>query len=173
MTTVASDVGERTLVRTRRRVSGAEVAWVMLFLDGLLLGMGSLFWLLRGHFFDTRFYDTVTGGIWPIATALGPSLVQVASAGVRLAGLLGSIASIFIVATSATSFRRRERWAWYVMWTLPAFAVFDFAIVAGYQAATLTALVWDLALFALALAALVLTVGEFFPNGGDASAPAQ
>ena len=115
---------ERELpMRTRRKA--AETAWVLLFLDGLLLGGTSMFWIAWGRFFDTGVYQAISAGTWPTAAALAPSVERVAGVGVRLAGFLGAMASLFVIAVSVTSFRRGERWAWYLMWMLPCFATLD------------------------------------------------
>ncbi len=152
-----------------------DVASGLLLLDGLLIGTSSLFWLVRGRYFDARFYDTVTGGLWSLATGLGADVERVVSSGVRLAGLLGLMASVFVVTVGCTSFRRREPWAWYVMWSLPAFGALDLALVAADEAITPLSVAWHLAVFALAFAALVLSTAEVFPtneNGARAEAPA-
>jgi hypothetical protein len=150
---------------TRRAANAAEVAWVALFLDGLLLGCASLFWIVRGRFFDPGFYEALTGGTWAIVTqVVSPSVERVAAAGVRLAGFLGAMSSIFVTVIALTSFRRLEKWSWYVVWVLPAFAALDFALIAGYGAVTVTSVVWDAALMGLALVALALSYRAIFPR---------
>lgn len=152
----------------------AEIAWVLLFLDGLLLACGALFWIMWGRFFDHGFYEALTGGTWAVAEPLvSPRIEHVAAAGVRVAGFLGAMASVFVLAISTTSFRRKERWAWYVMLTLPAFATLDFGLVAGYGAVTPVSVAWDLSLFALALTALALSYREFFTGSTAVTRRAQ
>ena len=140
----------------------ADVAWVLLFLDGVVLLCSALFWITRGRFFDPGFYEALTGGTWSIASALMPSLDRVATASVRFAGLLGVVTSAFVIAIATTSFRRGERWAWYAMLLLPAFAVLDFSLVAGYGAVTPTSVAWDAVIGGLALVSLVISYRAFF-----------
>lgn len=149
----------------QRREPADEVAWVLLFVDGLVLGSSSLFWILRGRFFDRGFYEAITGGGWTLFSAIvSPGLENATTAATRLAGFLGAMSSILIIAIAMTSFRRGERWAWYAMWTLPAFAVLDFGLIAGYSALTVTSVTWDITLFGLAMASLVLSYRRFFPR---------
>lgn len=172
------DVGndDEPLVKQAKHHSAAEVAWVLLFIDGVLLGCSALFWIIRGRFFDPGFYEAVTGGSWAVASALVPSLDRVATAAVRFAGFLGAVASVFVIAISTTSFRRRERWAWYVMLTLPVLGALDFSLVAGYDAVTPTSLLWDLALSGLAAISLTLAYRAVFapitPSGEELPSPA-
>lgn len=142
--------------------AAADVGWVLLFIDGLLLGCSALFWIMRGRFFDPGFYEAITGGAWSTASALMPSLDRVATAAVRFAGFLGAVTSAFVIAIATTSFRRGERWAWWVMLALPVFAALDFSLSAGYDAVTATSLVWDLAVAGLAVASLAVTYRAFF-----------
>ena len=142
--------------------TAADVAWVVLFIDGLLLLCSALFWITRGRFFDPGFYEAITGGTWSIASTLMPSLDRVATASVRFAGLLGVATSALVIAIATTSFRRGERWAWYAMLVLPAFAVLDFSLSAGYGAVTPTSVAWDVALGGLAIVSLALAYRAFF-----------
>ncbi len=163
-------------LRAEKHSNAAEVAWVLMFIDGLLLGCSALFWISRGRFFDRGFYDAITGGTWTAASALVPSLDRVATAAVRFAGFLGALTSALVIAIATTSFRRGERWAWYVMLGLPAFAALDFSLAAGYDAVTLTSLAWDVAIAGLATFGLILTYRTCFarvpPVGEEHPAPA-
>jgi hypothetical protein len=140
----------------------ADVAWVLLFLDGLVLLCSALFWITRGRFFDPGFYEALTGGTWSVASALMPSLDRVATASVRFAGLLGVVTSALVIAIATTSFRRGERWAWYAMLLLPAFAVLDFSLSAGYEAVTPTSVAWNVTIAGLAIVSLGISYRAFF-----------
>jgi len=165
---------DERLMEARRHKAPSEVGWVAMFLDGLVLGCGALFWALWGRFFDPGFYEAVSGGTWAVTSALvSPGIERVASAGVRLAGFLGVMSSVFVIAIALMSLRRRQRWAWYVLWAVPAFAALDFAMVAGYQALTLTSILWDAALLGLALVGLGLSYRAIFPPPGAAEIPAE
>jgi hypothetical protein len=149
----------------RHRAPAAEVGWVLLFLDGLLLGSSSLYWIARGRFFDRGFYQAIGASSWPsFSDFLSPQIEGAISAAVRLAGFLGLMASVFILAMATTSYRRAERWSWYMAWTLPVLAVLDFGLTAGYRAVTFFTLLWELSLAGLALTSLALSYRHFFPE---------
>jgi hypothetical protein len=152
---------ERELSLTSPVRGGAETVWVLLFLNGVILGCSSLYWMTRGRFFDPQFYEAITGSSFESAI-LSTRAEALSAAGVRLAGFLGFIGSVFIVAVSATSFRRGERWAWYAMWTLPLLATLDFALLAGYEALSPIAVCWDAMFLVLSLAALIGSANSFF-----------
>jgi hypothetical protein len=150
---------------TSHHASSVEDAWVLLFLDGIVVGLTSIYWLFWGHFFDRGFYEATTGVSWANLIGFVPYLEQLTSTAVRLAGACGVMTSILVIAIAATAFRRRERWAWYAMWTLPLLATLHLGIVAGYAATTAVSISWEIAVFGLALLAIASSYRDFFPNG--------
>jgi hypothetical protein len=156
------------------RTTAGATAWVLVFLDGLLLGCGALYWLARGRFFDENVYEKISGTPWTTITSLFPSIEKVASVAVRLSGVLGLCASILVMAVALTGYRRGERWAWYATWALPFYCSLEIATLAGYRALTPTVAVWDIALLTVALLALITPYQWFFaPRPRDADALAN
>jgi hypothetical protein len=139
------------------RRSAASTAWVLVFVDGVLLGCGSLYWLLRGRFFDENVYRALTA-----TTASDVPAENVTSVAIRLAGVLGLSASLVFIALALGAYRGGDRWAWYATWAIPLYCSLEIATLASYQALTPTVAVWDLGLFSLALAALVAGYRHFF-----------
>jgi hypothetical protein len=84
----------------------------------------------------------------------------------RLTGALGLSAGLVFMGVAAAGYRRGERWAWYILWTLPLYATLDLATLAAYRALTLTNAAWDLLLIFLSLAGLLIPYRSFF--GGPA-----
>jgi hypothetical protein len=152
-----------------RREPGTT-AWVLVFLDGFLLGCASIYWIVRGRFFDENLYAALAGtpGFGP----MGPLPVNedIVSAAIRLGGVLGLCASILVMAIALTAYRSGQRWAWYAIWALPFYCSLEIATLAGYHALTATAVVWDLGLLAAALFALVVPYRWFFPTPQPAPA---
>ena len=79
-----------------------------------------------------------------------------------------------LVAMSAIllfAFRRRERWAWWVMWTLPAWAASAFALNLVYGVAPGQAppppMISAPIVAALAVAILLLSAPRFFSGRGS------
>jgi len=141
------------------RHTAGSTAWVLVFLDGLLLWCGSLYWLLRGRFFDENVYRALAGGAVP---ELASSTENVATAAVRLGGVLGLCASLLVMAVALTAYRSGQRWAWYATWALPLYCSLDISTLASYHALTPTAAVWDVGVLLLALIALIAGYGWFF-----------
>jgi len=142
-----------------QRRAAASTAWVLVFVDGLLLGCASLYWLLRGRFFDENLYRALAASMASDA----PASENVTTVAVRLAGVLGLSASLLVMALALGAYRAGDRWAWYATWALPLYCSLEIATLASYQALTATAVLWDLGIFALALAALVAGYRLFFP----------
>jgi hypothetical protein len=145
-----------------RRTTAGETAWVLVFVDGLLLGCGALYWLAQGRFFDENVYEAIAGTPWSTISGLFPSVEKVASAAVRLGGVIGLCASMLVMAIAVTGYRRGERWAWYATWALPFYCTLEIATLAAYRALTPTAAAWDLTLLALAVLALAAAYRWFF-----------
>jgi hypothetical protein len=145
---------------------------VLLFLYGLMLGTVSSFWLLRGRLFDPELYDRVGGESWTLMKALDADVVLLLSMVVRLAGAIGLMASVLVMAISVTAYRKEERWAWYAMWALPLCSTFDVAILAASDSLSFTSLVWDIYMLSLSLLGLILPYGGFFREHVREAAPA-
>ena len=155
--------------RPPARHTAASTAWVLVFLDGLLLGCGSLYWLLRGRFFDENVYRALADSGLP---ELATSTENVATAAVRLGGVLGLCASLLVMAVALTAYRTGQRWAWYATWALPLYCSLDIATLASYHALTPTAVLWDAGVLLLALSALIAGYGSFFARQETTGAPA-
>ncbi len=139
-----------------------ENAWVLLATYGLMLGLVSLLWLVRGQLFDRDLYESIGGMSWSLMRALDAGVVGLVAALVRLAGGLGVVAAAFVVAVATTAYRKGERWAWYVMCALPLASAVDLAVLASYGALTLRAVLWDVYMLALSLGGLILPLRAFF-----------
>lgn len=163
---------EDPLPPPRRRNAGTA-AWVLVFLDGLLLGCASLYWLVRGRFFDENLYQALTATPLAEPGLPSPPVENVVSAAVRLGGVIGICASVLVMAIALTAYRSGERWSWYAMWALPFYCSLEIATLAGYQAVTPTAAVWDLGLLALALFALIAPYRWFFPTPQPSPEPSR
>ena len=67
----------------------------------------------------------MTGRSWAQIAASDPGIANYVT---TLYGFLGAIDicfSLLVIAVSATSFRRGERWAWYALWTFLLRQVFE------------------------------------------------
>jgi hypothetical protein len=121
------------------------------------MAFAALYWLVHGRFFEVDLPERVAGSSWEVAASLFPDVVDLVRALVRILGAAVFMASVMLMGIAATSFRKREPWAWYVMWSLPCFALLHFSILLGYHAVTLVSSAWDGVLFVGAVAALLTT----------------
>jgi hypothetical protein len=144
--------------------SGKQAGWVLLWLHGLLLGLASIYWILRGRLFDPGMYEAVAGPAWTLTEALLPAFQKLVSTLARLIGIASLVAAIFIMTIAATSYRRYERWAWYAMWALPLHATLELATFYGCGALTATTAAWDVSLLTLSLLGLLLPYRAFFAD---------
>jgi hypothetical protein len=104
---------------------------------------------------------TIKGAGSTIAQIGGDSSagLKLAEYGVRTGGLYLTVAGVLAGAILVFAFRRERRWAWWVMWTLPALAFAQSALeYRGVPGPAITAAVVG----ALAVGCLVLSAPPFF-----------
>lgn len=157
-------------IPTPHTTAGAT-AWVLVFLDGLLLACGSFYWLAQGRFFDDHLYEALAGTPFSTMSATFPAVERVASVAIRLRGVTGLCASTLLMIIALTGYRARARWAWYAVWALPFYCSLEIATLAGYDALTATALLWNLMLLSVAMFALVAPVRWFFASAPSSATP--
>ena len=120
------------------------------------------------------------GGQTPILSATGLTWAQLSSTEPRIGNFLASTLiddgisgvglAVFGLIVSATSFRKGEKWAWYVSWSMPV------GILAAqlniYQLTGSTAILLLTAIFTLvSLLALFLPFRQFFPKQPSQPSP--
>ena len=78
--------------------------------------------------------------------------------------------AFFVTAISATAYRRGEKWAWYILWSVPVFFLGHTAITMSIGPST-AHMIPFLALFVtLSLLGLLLPIRRFFPKETHARA---
>jgi hypothetical protein len=141
-------------------------AWLLLFVVGILGAIGSYPFLL-GIEPSPQYFESLTGGItWDSFLSNGRGIVPYVQDALILTGVLLIGMCILIMAISSTSFRKGERWAWYVLWYFP--------IVLGWLSWKLYANggnSWDswplhVVLTVMCLLGLILPYRKFFPLRG-------
>jgi hypothetical protein len=86
----------------------------------LLFGVGDI---IRGLDADPAIIRSITGQTLEELRKGSPVVVKVGQAMTRAGGIQLAAIGILMTAILLTGFRRRERWAWYAMWTLPGWSV--------------------------------------------------
>jgi len=139
-------------------------AWIFLFVFGIL-------WLLYGFSLliiptpelSTPF-ESIAGIPWSELVASSPRVANVLIYLTRALGVLALLASIFIIAVSAKSYRRGERWAWYISWLLPVLGGTFLALDVSSGAGGSYVLFYDALFLILPLPGLLLPYRKFFPR---------
>lgn len=140
-------------------------AWILLFAVGILGAIGSYPFLL-GIEPSPQYFKSMAGITWDSFIGSGQGMVPYVQDALIVTGVLLIGMCILIMAISATSFRKGERWAWYVMWYFPT--------VLGWMSWKLYANAadyWDswplhVVLTVMCLLGLLLPYRKFFPVRG-------
>lgn len=148
-----------------------KYAWILLF----------AFWALHLVLSVRDFFPTlqdlctacVPGGQTAIESSTGMTWTRLSSSNPRFANFLASTLiddgisgvglAIFGMIVSLTSFRRGEKWAWYVSWSMPIGILA--AQINAYQLTGSTMVIILAVVFVIvSLAALFLPYRQFFPK---------
>ena len=142
-----------------KRNNIADYTWLVFFSYGILLLLASLYWIFAGMPFDHLTYEKIINSSWSdFIAGSSPHTVKLISALVReLGGNIGIVAGILIMAISSFSYRKREKWAWYSLWVVPANVLFDAITLTYYGALTYSSVAWDSLLFLLTSLSLILS----------------
>ena len=148
-----------------------KYAWVLLF----------AFWALHLILSVRDFFPTlqdlclpcIPGGQTAIQSATGMTWNQLSSSNPRFANFLASTLvddgisgvglAIFGMIVSLTSFRRGEKWAWYVSWSMPIGILAAQLNVYQLTGSTMVILL-TIVFVIVSLAALFLPYRQFFPK---------
>ena len=95
--------------------------------------------------------------------ASNPGFLDLITFSLRTYGLLSLAWYFLVIAISVTAYRRGEKWAWYALWSLPAFYVVSTAILLSIGP-TLVELVLLPLLVIVSLLGLLLPCQKFFPG---------
>lgn len=105
-------------------------AWVLLVvaaLPFLIFGVSALLFGLSLSDFPVGLpggpdaVESLTGVSWDETLGSNPAALTLLRGVSRVAGMAFLAFAIFAIVTSSTAYRRGERWAWFTLWTLPAF----------------------------------------------------
>lgn len=143
-----------------------KYAWVLLLAVGIAGAIG-IYPFLLGIEPSPQYFKSMTGNSWDSFIGSGEGMVPYVQESLRLTGVLFLGMCIFLMAISATSFRKGERWAWYVSWYYPimlAWVSWLLYVGGGNE--------WDswplhVVFTAMCLLGLLLPIRKFFPNYRD------
>lgn len=95
-----------------------KYAWVLLFGLGLLFSLSSLFLVVSGGF-DMSDFEISTGTVWSEFSDNQPAIAEYILQLERLSGVGFAGVALFAAALAWTSYRRKDKRAWYLMWLFP------------------------------------------------------
>lgn len=107
-------------------------AWVLLVLVALpilLFGVGALLFGLSLSDFPVGLpggpdaVESLTGVTWDETLSSNPAALTLLRGISRVEGLALLGFAIVTIVISSSAYRRGERWAWFTLWTLPAFMI--------------------------------------------------
>jgi hypothetical protein len=143
---------------------GKKYAWLIFVVQAALILIGGLIEifvpLLQLNMPDIGYFGCsltcLTGRSWTQFSASDPG---VASYIVVLYGILGASIicfSLLVIAIASTSYRRGEKWAWYALWVVPLWNVFENIVYSGLPPLPIG--------IGIALVGLFLPYRRFFPK---------
>jgi hypothetical protein len=140
-----------------------KYAWVIFLALGLL-------WLVVGlvAVFDPEgIFETdaqsVTGMPWSELEASSPEAADFVVFVYGQMGLLKISWSFFVLVIALTGYRRTEKWAWYVMWSVPALLVCD-ALFSVVYIDDVSQTLQFIPITTITLLGLLLPYRRFFPK---------
>lgn len=103
--------------------------WKLLLILAVILSVFGIGDVIRGLDADPAIIRSITGRTLEELRSESPDVVKVGHAMTRAGGLQLTAVGILMSAILLTAFRRWERWAWYAMWTLPAWSLGVFLLL--------------------------------------------
>lgn len=145
-------------------------AWILLFAVAVVFALFGIGDVVLGTAADPAIVVGITGMTPEEIGEIDPALLTLLNQAVRAGGAAILVAGLLAAAVAATAFRRRERWAWYALWTLPLWMVIIFVIMLVSRDPATGVLPPPLlsapVFLAIAVAGLLLPVRRFFPGSG-------
>ena len=129
-------------------------AWVVVLISGVIDLVTSLYLVLVPSPLDNPGVVSLTGLSWQAIQAQSPGAAKLTSYFVAQFGIQETFLALLMIGLAVTGMRKRQRWAWYLLWILPI------AFLA-YAATNLSigGTTWTLA----AVDALVAVIGLLLP----------
>lgn len=139
-------------------LSGLSLPFLIFGISALLFGVG-LSNFPVGIPGGPDAVESLTGMTWTETLAGNPAAVTLFRGVSRVAGLALVGFATFVLVVSVVSYRQRQRWAWFALWTVPAFMV-------GLTLHELRGSFVQMpaVILVLSLLALVLPFRRFFPS---------
>ena len=146
-----------------------KYAWVILLAVGLL-------WLVVGFvavFQPEGIFEgdaqAVTNMPWSELKASSPKAADFVIFVYGQMGILKISWSFFVIAITLTGYRRGEKWAWYIMWSVPVMLVSD-ALFSAIFISDVSQTLQFIPITTITLLGLLLPYRKFFPSKANLKA---
>ena len=140
-----------------------KYAWVIIFAIGVLIIVGGAPHAL-GVNTDPGLVESIVGMAMSEFKASNPNFYDLYDFYFRSGGWSDMGFAFFVTVISATAYRKGEKWAWYILWSVPVFFLGHAAITLSFGQST-SGLIPFLTVFViLSLLGLLLPFRKFFPK---------
>jgi hypothetical protein len=140
-----------------------KYTWVILLAAGLLWLVVGLVAVFQPEGIFEGDAQSVTNMPWSELKASSPVAADFVIFVYGQMGLLKISWSFFVIAITLTGYRRGEKWAWYIMWSVPALLVSD-ALFSVIYIGDVSQTLQFIPITTITLVGLLLSYRKFFPR---------
>jgi hypothetical protein len=140
-----------------------KYAWVIIAVIGALIFAGGIPHML-GDNSSPEIVESFVGMAVSEFKASNPGFYGVYDFYFRGGGLSDMGFGFFVLVISATLYRKGERWAWNVLWSVPVFFLGHLAIALNFRESTSSLFPFLGVFIVLSLIGLLLPIRKFFPK---------
>jgi hypothetical protein len=140
-----------------------KYAWVIVTAIGLLIGVGGAPHTL-GVNSSPDIVESFVGMAMSEFKVSNPNFYDVYDFYFRAGGWSDMGFAFFVIVISATAYRRGEKWAWYILWSVPVFFLGHAAITLNFGSSTSSLIPFLTVFVILSILGLILPFRKFFPK---------
>ncbi len=144
-----------------------KYAWVILFVMGALIMIGGVPYSL-GVNSDPATPESIIGMGLSEFEVSNPNFFDLYDFYFRAGGWSDMGFAFYVIVISATAYRKGEKWAWYILWSVPAFLLGHAAITMSFGPSIAHLLPFLAVFTTLSLLGLLLPIRRFFPKESHA-----
>jgi len=146
-----------------------KYAWVILLAAGLLWWVVGIVAVFQPEGIFEADAQSVTNMPWSELKASSPKAADFVIFVYGQMGILKISWSFFVIAITLTGYRRGEKWAWYIMWSVPVMLVSD-ALFSAIFISDVSQTLQFIPITTITLLGLLLPYRKFFPSKANLKA---
>ena len=140
-----------------------KYSWIIIFVIGVLILVGGAPHAL-GVNTDPGIVESIIGLAMSEFKVSNPNFYDLYDFYFRAGGWSDMGFAFFVVVISATAYRKGEKWAWYILWSVPVFFLGHAAITLSFGESTSGLIPYITVFVILSLLGLLLPFRKFFPK---------